>query len=130
MIIRSISDVVGTDADVHGEHWTSRRLLLRRDGMPFTLTETTIGPGMDEVLWYQHHIEACLCIEGEATIEDLATGEKHQIRPGTLYALDRHDRHRLTTTTAVRLVCVFSPALTGGETHDPDGSYPPATEPS
>jgi L-ectoine synthase len=130
MIVRSINDVIGTDADVHGEHWASRRFLLRRDGVPFTITETTILPGMDEVLWYRNHIEACLCLEGEATLEDLATGEKHRIMPGTLYALDRHDRHRLTAETTVRLVCVFSPALTGGETHNPDGSYPTAAEQS
>jgi hypothetical protein len=27
---------------------------------------------------------------------------------------------------ALRLVCVFNPALTGGEIHDADGSYLPA----
>jgi hypothetical protein len=25
--------------------------------------------------------------------------------------------------TRMKLVCVFAPALTGGETHDADGSY-------
>ena len=41
-----------------------------------------------------------------------------------MYALDEHDRHRIDATTDMRIVCVFSPALAGPETHDEDGSYP------
>ena len=41
-----------------------------------------------------------------------------------MYALDRHDRHRIDADTDMRIVCVFSPALVGPETHDEDGSYP------
>lgn len=123
MIVRSVEQVAGTDAQVSGDLWTSTRLLLRDDGMGFTMTETVIEPGMDEALWYKHHLEACFCVEGEAEVEDLDTGEMHAIGPGTLYALDRHDRHRLRSKTRVRLICVFTPALRGDETHDEDGSY-------
>ena len=63
-------------------------------------------------------------IDGEAEVTDLASGERHQLRPGTVYALDQHDRHTVRVRTDLRLVCVFSPALTGGETHDADGSFP------
>ena len=63
-------------------------------------------------------------IEGEGTVEDMATGEVHQLKPGTIYVLDKHDRHRLNATTPMRLICVFTPALVGGEVHDEDGSYP------
>jgi L-ectoine synthase len=38
--------------------------------------------------------------------------------------LDKHDRHELEAITDMRLVCVFTPALLGPETHDEDGSYP------
>ncbi len=123
MIVRTIDEVAGTPAQVAGDRWVSTRLLLRDDGLGLTMTETVIEPGMDESLWYKHHLEACFCVEGEAEVEDLETGEVHQIRPGTLYALDRHDRHRLRTKTRVRLICVFTPALRGDETHDDDGSY-------
>lgn len=126
MIVRTVEDVEGTPAQVSGDLWTSTRLLLRDDGMGFTMTETVIDSGLDETLWYKHHLEACFCVEGEAEVENLETGEVHQIRPGTLYALDRHDRHRLRSTTGVRLICVFTPALRGDETHDEDGSYRPA----
>lgn len=128
MIVRSLDDVRGTKADVRGDRWSSARLLLNTDGLGFTVTETVLEPGMDEVLWYKHHLEACLCVEGDALLTDLETKETFEIRPGTLYALDRHDRHRLRSHTRVRLVCVFSPALTGTETHDADGSYSPPTE--
>lgn len=128
MIVRSVEEARGTEREIRGAHWTSVRLLLRADGMGFSMSETVLEPGMDEVLWYKHHLEACFCIEGEARVEDLATGEMYTIRPGTVYALEAHDRHRLTARTRTRLVCVFSPALTGRETHDPDGSYSPSPE--
>jgi L-ectoine synthase len=62
-------------------------------------------------------------LEGEALVEDLSTGDVHEIRPGTLYALDKHDYHRLRAITKVRLICVFTPALQGDEIHDATGSY-------
>lgn len=125
MIVRSVEAARGTDREVRGARWTSVRLLLRDDGMGFSMSETVLEPGMDEVLWYKHHLEACFCVEGEAEVEDLATGETHTIRPGTVYALEAHERHRLTVRIRTRLVCVFSPPLTGRETHDDDGSYAP-----
>ena len=42
--------------------------------------------------------------------------------------LDRNEKHRLRAFTAMRLVCVFTPALTGRETHDEDGAYAPPPE--
>ena len=80
-------------------------------------------------MWYRNHIEAVYCIEGEGTLEDLATGEVHEIRPGTMYLLDDHDRHRLTAKTDLRMVCVFNPPCTGREVHDETGAYPLLTEP-
>ena len=44
------------------------------------------------------------------------------IRPGTLYAMNNHDRHRIRVIERMRLVCTFFPALTGEEKHDADGS--------
>jgi L-ectoine synthase len=64
-------------------------------------------------------------IEGEAEITVRDTGAVHRIGPGDAYA-PQHDRHTVRVLSAVRLVCVFSPALTGTETHNADGSYEPA----
>jgi L-ectoine synthase len=66
-------------------------------------------------------------VEGSAEIEDLATGQRHAIVPGTAYALDQHDRHVLRVSTELRLVCVFNPALAGTERHV-GGGYEPTPE--
>jgi L-ectoine synthase len=124
VIVRTLDEVTGSDRDVAGDGWRSQRFLLRRDGLGFSLHDTTVVAGTELNLQYKHHLEACLCLEGEAELTDLATGERHTIAPGTVYALDQHDRHTLRVRSDLHLVCVFNPALTGGETHDADGSYP------
>lgn len=128
MIVRTLDDVVGSDRDVEGDGWRSRRLLLRRDQLGFSLHDTTVAAGTELNLQYKHHLEACYCLEGEAELVDLASGERHRIAPGTMYALDEHDRHTITVRQDLRLVCVFNPALTGAEVHDADGSFPPPTD--
>ena len=62
-------------------------------------------------------------IGSEREVENIATAEVFPLSPGTIYVLDKHEKHRLKSFTDLRLVCVFSPALTGRETHDKDGSY-------
>jgi L-ectoine synthase len=89
--------------------------------MGFTLTDTKLLPGHEVALCYAHHLEACYCIEGEATVKELDTGRIHNIGAGTLYALDKHDHHLLRALTEVRLICVFSPALVGDERYDTMG---------
>lgn len=124
MIVRRLQDIKGTAQDVVTQNWASRRLLLARDGMGFSMHETTVFPGTETYIWYKNHLEAVYCVQGEGEIEDLATGEVHAIAPGVLYALDRHDRHKLRARSEMRLVCVFNPPLTGREVHDAEGAYP------
>lgn len=124
MIVRRLQDIKGTAQDVVTPNWASRRLLLARDGMGFSLHETTVFAGTETYIWYRHHLEAVFCVQGEGEIEDLATGTLHRIEPGVMYALDRHDRHKLRARSEMRLVCVFNPPLTGREVHDAEGTYP------
>jgi len=124
MIVKMLSEIVGTPADVKAETWTSRRLLLRKDGMGFSLHDTLIHAGTETFIWYKNHVEAVYCIEGQGEIEDLTTGQKHAITPGMMYALNLHDKHMLRATTELRLICVFNPPLTGKEVHDAEGVYP------
>jgi len=42
MIVRSLEEIMGTERDVATPHWISRRLLLKSDGMGFSLHETTV----------------------------------------------------------------------------------------
>jgi len=126
MIVRSMDNLIDTPRDVRGEAWASRRFLLAEDGVGFTLTETSIVAGSEQVLWYKHHVEANYVIEGEGEVENVETGEVFALAPGSIYVLDQYEKHRLKAFTAMRLVCVFTPALTGRETHDADGAYAPA----
>jgi L-ectoine synthase len=127
MIVRSLADVTGTERDVTGDGWRSRRLLLRDDGMGFSLHDTTVHAGAELEMEYANHLEACYVLEGEAEIQDLAGGERHALRPGTVYALNQHDRHILRVSSELRLVCVFNPPLAGTERHV-GGGYEPSPE--
>jgi L-ectoine synthase len=124
MIVRALRDILGTDRDVDTPRWASRRLLLKADGMGFSMHDTLVRAGTETEIWYKHHLEACYCVEGRGTLEMLPAGPTHRIEPGTLYALDGHERHRLRADSDLRLVCVFAPALTGREVHDAEGTYP------
>ena len=126
MIVRTLDDILGTQRDVRGDVWASRRFLLAEDGVGFTLTETTVEAGATQTMWYKHHIEANYVIAGEGEVENVATGEVHPLKAGSMYTLDQHDKHILRARTQMRIVCVFTPALTGRETHDEDGSYLPS----
>ena len=128
MIVRNIDDLIDTPRDVRGPVWASRRFLLDEDGVGFTLTETLTEAGSEQILWYKHHVEANYVIDGEGEVENLVTGEVFPLRPGSVYVLDRHERHCLRSFTRMRLVCVFTPALTGRETHDADGAYAPPAD--
>ncbi len=122
MIVKTREDVAGTKGDAHGDKWHSMRLLHKEDGMGVTLTDSILEAGFEMVLWQKNHFEACYCLEGAGTVEELETGIIHEIKPGTLYAMNNHDRHRIRVKDRMRLVCTFFPALTGEETHDADGS--------
>ena len=124
MIVRKLTDIIGTERDVDDGNWVSRRLLLRKDGMGFSMHETILRAGTETYMWYKHHLEAVYCIEGEGEVEDLATGTIHRLQPGTLYALNEHDKHIVRARTDIRTVCVFYPPVTGQEVHDEEGVYP------
>lgn len=128
MIIRTLAETESSDHDVAATTWRSRRLLLARDGMGFSLHDTIIGAGTETAMWYKNHLEAVYCIAGSGTLEDCATGEVHEIVAGTMYALNKHDRHVLRAVEEMRMVCVFNPPCTGRETHDADGAYPLLTD--
>ncbi|NVK17488.1 MAG: ectoine synthase [Methylocystaceae bacterium] len=126
MIVRNIEDIIGTEREVKAETgtWTSRRLLLRKDDMGFSFHETIIHAGTETLIWYKNHLEAVYCVGGEGEIEDLTNGKTHPIKDGTMYALNGHEKHYLRAKSDLRMICVFTPPLTGKEDHDADGVYP------
>ena len=124
MIVRRLEEIEGTDRDVTAETFASRRFLLKKDGLGFSFHDTVLYAGTETYIWYKNHLEAVYCMGGEGELEDLDNGVTHEIRPGTFYALDGHERHYLRAKTDLRMMCVFSPALTGEEVHDEEGAYP------
>jgi L-ectoine synthase len=124
MIVRKLDEITGSARVVDTPNWKSRRLLLRDDGMGFSLHDTTIRAGTSTRMCYRHHLEAVYCVGGRGRIEDLETGEVHPIADGTVYALDGNEEHILTAETEMRMVCVFNPPLVGPEVHDETGAYP------
>lgn len=124
MFVKTLQETLNTDAHVTGVAFESRRILLAGDGLGYSFHDTLIKHGSTQVLEYKNHIEANYCIEGEGEVEEVATGRVWPLKPGTMYVLDRHDRHIIRATKSdLRFVCIFTPALTGQETHDKDGSY-------
>ena len=126
MIIRNLEDARASDRNVKSEGWESARLLLAEDKMGFSFHITTLYAGAELKLHYRNHVEAVMILEGEGTIEDLDTGETHALKPGTIYALDKHDRHIIRPESQIVCACVFNPPVTGREVHDETGAYPAA----
>ncbi|WP_217247059.1 ectoine synthase [Streptomyces sp. AC602_WCS936] len=119
MIVRKLEDVTC----VEWGNGLSRRFLTEDDGVGYTVTDTVVRAGTKSRLEYRNHLESCYCIEGSGEVVD-SDGVSHPITPGTLYALDRHDAHWLVASPHedLRLVCMFTPALRGDETHDLDSA--------
>jgi L-ectoine synthase len=124
MIVRTLEAARAGARQIHAETWDSTRLLLKNDNMGFSFHITTIYAGTTTHMHYQNHFEAVYCISGEGEIEVVASGEIHPIAPGTMYALNLHDKHILRASSELQLACVFNPPLNGKEVHDASGAYP------
>ena len=101
----------------------SYRSVIQKDGMGFAMMKTVVEKGGAYKWHYQNHQEACYCVSGIGTLEDLTTGEKHDIYEGVTYLVDNHQPHLFTAFTEVVLISVFNPPLRGDETHDKTGNY-------
>lgn len=125
MIVRDFNDIVANERDrvVSDARWSSVRMLLASDGMGFSFHITFLEPGSEHIFEYKNHFESVYCMSGTGSITDHATGETHEIRPGIMYALDRHDRHTLRAVEELVMACVFNPPVAGNEVHRADGSY-------
>lgn len=126
MIIRKLKEIRASDRNVKAEGWNSARMLLADDGMGFSFHMTTLRAGSEIEMHYKNHLESVMVLKGTGTLEDLGTGEVHQLKPGVLYALNAHDRHVVRPETDILTACVFNPPVTGDEVHDESGAYPAA----
>lgn len=131
MIVRQLQDAEQSNRRVVSPdgNWESTRLLLKGDQMGFSFHITTIYQGADFAMHYQNHLESVFCMSGEGEVESREDGKVYPIRPGTLYVLDKHDRHILRAKTDMKMACVFNPPVVGNEVHNAEGAYElPAAE--
>ena len=124
MLVTNLNDLNDTDRDIQSETWRSRRMVLAGEGVGFSFHDTVIYAGTTSTFHYANHIEAVYCVQGEGTLTNEETGEVHELRDGTMYLLDGHEKHTVRATTELRMACVFNPPVTGRETHDAAGIYP------
>jgi L-ectoine synthase len=104
---------------------TSVRMLTASDKLGFSLNRVRLKASRQQDLWYKHHWEANLVLEGTLDVTDRATGQCHSLQAGDVYCVGPEDRHHLHARSDVELISIFNPPLTGQEKHDEDGSYPP-----
>lgn len=128
MKVVRLHDLEGTEREVQAPTFTSFRFVLADADAGFSFHDTRLYAGSRTEMWYRHHTESVYCIEGRGLLTNAATGEIHEVTPGTHYLVGSDDQHVLEAITDLRMMCVFSPALTGTEVHREDGSYAPADE--
>lgn len=125
MLVRTLqsADAEGRKIISPDGNWDSTRLLLEEDGVGFSFHITTIYKGADFRMHYQNHLESVYCISGSGEVESLEDGTVYSIGPGTIYVLDKHDRHVLRAREEMKMACVFNPPLNGKEVHNSEGAY-------
>ena len=125
MIVRTMKEAAKQGRTIVSpeKNWDSTRLLLKDDGMGFSFHITTIYKGADFRMHYQNHLESVYCISGKGEVETLDDGKVYPIEAGTIYILDKHDRHVLRAFEEMKMACVFNPPLHGKEVHNSEGAY-------
>ena len=127
MFVRSVEGVraAGGEKTLANGDVIASRLLTAEDGLGFSLSEVTVKAGAKLDLWYKHHWEANLILEGTLQLTNRQNNTTHQLTPGGVYCVGPNDPHTLQPESDVKLLAVFNPPLSGEEKHDADGAYPP-----
>ena len=120
MIVRTLQDAEKSNRHIEDPNgnWNSVRLLLKDDNMGFSFHITTIYQGADFQMHYQNHLESVYCMSGEGEIVNLENDKIFPINAGTIYILDKHDKHILRAFSEMKMACVFNPPVTGNEIHN------------
>jgi L-ectoine synthase len=82
MLARDVQDILGTERDVAGDGWKSRRLVVADDGLKYSVHETILDAGITLRFVYSAHHETVYCIEGEGSVRNLSTGGGLATPPG------------------------------------------------
>lgn len=114
-IIRK-EQLAGSERHLRTETYETFRFLLAADHAEVTVTDVALIPDVEAEYGSDQHQEIAYCIAGRAELIDSATGQIHQIEPGTLWLARRGERFRFRASTPTRLICVFTPPFVGHET--------------
>jgi L-ectoine synthase len=115
MLTRRLDQVDGTERDVRGQGWRSRRLVVAEDGTPYSFHITVLERGARLRFEYTRHRETVYCIEGRGIISDLAAGDTVTLKPGGLYSAGIGELHEIVALEEMTLACIFNPPLEGTE---------------
>jgi L-ectoine synthase len=128
MIVRTLDEIMKSkDRYVKFGKSESRRFLLKADGMGFSVTDGLVYDGAEGQFWWKHHIMSNYFIEGEGEIEVLEPERKSfQIRPGTMFACNKHEKFIIRVRKKIRNISVITPPFRGFEVPGADGIFPPS----
>ncbi len=119
-IIRSLEEINGTERDVAWGNGRSRRFLIQKDGMGFTLCNTTGNGNTNSYIQYRNHFESCYYLSGTGMYEwdsgkhSIDTGEKQS----TVFIMNEHDRHYMRIKKESVCLSIFTPPIKGDERHN------------
>lgn len=113
-IIRK-DELRGSARHVQNDTYETVRFLLASDAAGASVADIVLQPGIEEGYGYADRTEIAYCIEGDAVLTD-PTGAEHHIAPGTMWVARPGESFRFKATQPTRLICVFTPPLSGEET--------------
>ena len=131
MLFRSFQQVedAGNIVPISHGNSTAIRVLLKRDGLGFSLSEARCGAGNTSNLWYKNHWEANYIRSGRGQLTNNSNAQSWDLTAGMIYFVGPNDKHTIVNSDdPLRIISVFNPPIEGLETHDEDGSYPPTGE--
>jgi len=124
MIVRTLDELAVSDRHIVTPNWRSTRLIVKADGMGYSVHHTVIPAEHEVHCHYEQHFETNYVISGRGEVFHMASGRTFPLAVGTVYALDKHDEHIVRAIESdLHLVCVFNPPLSGTETHNLKGGY-------
>ena len=124
IVVKRIKDLCaqGCQMVVAGGTARSIRALLQEDQLGFSLCDVRMDAGNHNRLWYKHHVEANVILQGQGILSDLDSGESWPLEAGTMYFVGPEDRHSVAASSDLHLLSIFTPALPGDEQHHEEGT--------
>ncbi|XP_038069396.1 uncharacterized protein LOC119738561 [Patiria miniata] len=122
-VVRSLSEIDGSERDVDWGNGHSWQYLLQPDGFPLGIHKTRLYPMTSSKLAHQHHIESVYYTSGSVTYKWQDTSgawvnqsSRIDAENGTNYLLNEHDSHILENHANISdCICILYPVLSGKE---------------